>query len=73
MREMMAEFIRNDGRSKSSSAEGSALVGGGGHEGLNPLLHEKLLLPLLLLLLLERTARRYDSRERDDFARGCLV
>ena len=44
MREMMAEFMRNNGRSESSSAEGSAAVGGGTHEGLNPLLHEKRLL-----------------------------
>ena len=28
MREMMAEFMRNNGRSESSSAEGSAAVGG---------------------------------------------
>ena len=28
IREMMAEFMRNNGRSESSSAEGSAAVGG---------------------------------------------
>ena len=28
MREMMAEFMRDNGRSESSSAEGSAAVGG---------------------------------------------
>ena len=48
MREMMAEFMRNNGRSESGSAEGYCAVGGS-PRGLNPLLHEK---PLLLLLLL---------------------
>ena len=48
MREMMAESMRNNGRSESGSAEGYCAVGGS-PRGLNPLLHEK---PLLLLLLL---------------------
>ena len=39
MREMMAELMRNNGPSESSSAENRPAVGGGrgGGEGLNPL------------------------------------
>ena len=50
MRKMMAEFVRDNGRSESSSAEGSAegsAAVGGSPRGLNPLLHEQLLLLLL--------------------------
>ena len=50
MKGMVAEFTRNNGRSESesSSAEGSAAVGGS-PRGAEPLLHEKRLLLLLLL------------------------
>ena len=43
MREMMAEFMRNKGRSESSVL-GAALLEEEAHEGLNPLLYELLLL-----------------------------
>ena len=59
MREMMADFMRDNGRSESSSAEGSAAVWGA-HEGLNPLLHEQLL--LLLLEALHGEIRQQEER-----------
>ena len=68
MSEMMAERMRNNGRSEFSSAENSA----GAREGLNPLLRDKYLLLLLLLLLGPDREKMPRQHERRHFVR-CLA
>ena len=64
MREIMTQFMRNDGRSESGSAEGSAAVGGS-PRGAEPTAARE---TSVACCWCKRSARRYDSRKRDGFA-----
>ena len=66
MREMMAEFMRNNGQSEASSAEGSAAAGGS-PRGAKPNAARNNFCCCCCCCCWRRSARRYDSRKRDDF------
>ena len=75
MRKMMAEFVRNNDPSESSSAEGSAAVRGnsadyseavrGSPRGAEPTAAEQISCCCCCWM---RSARRYDSSKKDDFS-----